>query len=137
MPSMASITVKKFDGTTDIVFDALSGSPGDGAPAVWRQDTGAAATLPNAFRPVIKMMSNWNGPKTARRFNIEMKFPYALLNASTGFYESRDSGVIVVSYTAPQAIPSSAALEHVAQGFNLLGLTSLIRSSMFGGYAPT
>lgn len=70
MPTMANITVKKFDGTTDIVFDALSGSGGDGSPAVWRQDTGAAAGLPVGLRKSFKLWTTWNGPKTADRKSV-------------------------------------------------------------------
>ena len=55
MPSMASITVKKYDGTTDIVFDALSASGGDNSPAVWRQDTGATAGLPVGLRSLFRL----------------------------------------------------------------------------------
>jgi hypothetical protein len=50
MPTMASITVKKADGTTDIVYDALAASGGDNSPAAWRQDTGAVAPLPEIGR---------------------------------------------------------------------------------------
>lgn len=46
MPTMANITVKKADGTTDIVFDAIAGSGGDTSAARWRQDTGNTVGLP-------------------------------------------------------------------------------------------
>lgn len=78
MPSMASITVKKFDGTTDIVYDALSASGGDSSPAVWRQDTGAAAGLPVGLRNLFKLLTKWNGPKTARQMTFEYVAPYAV-----------------------------------------------------------
>lgn len=55
MPTMANLTVKKYDGVTDIVYDALSASGGDGSPAVWRQDTGAVAALPVGLRKAFKL----------------------------------------------------------------------------------
>lgn len=35
MPQMANITVKKADGTTDVVYTALTPAGGDNSPARW------------------------------------------------------------------------------------------------------
>lgn len=135
MPSMASITVKKFDGTTDIVYDALSASGGDGSPAVWRQDTGAAAGLPVGLRPVLKLVSTWNGPKSARQMKFNFVMPYALQDSTTTKYSATDRIVADGIITMPQAIPA-ANLNEVYQLLNLLAAT-LVKQSVAAGYSPT
>lgn len=134
MPSMASITVKKSDGTTDIVFDAVTGSGGDSSPAVWRQDTGAVAGLPVGLRSSFKLTSKWNGPKTARQLSFEFSMPYAVQDSTTTLYAAKDKVVMTGVVTMPQAIPG-ANLNEVAQGLNLLAAT-LVKSAVQAGYAP-
>lgn len=136
MPTMASITVKKSDGTTDIVYDALSGSGGDGSPAVWRQDTGAAAGLPVGLRSLFKLWTNWNGPKTARQMKFNFVSPYAVQDSTTTLYGAKDRVVFDGMITIPQGIPSSQINEAIYQGLNLLGAT-LVKQSGSSGYAPT
>lgn len=136
MPSMASITVKKYDGTTDIVFDALSASGGDGSPAVWRQDTGAAAGMPVGLRKLFKLWTSWNGPKTARQVKFRMEFPYAVQDSTTTLYSAKDRVVFDGIITVPQAIPATDINEAVYQGLNLLSST-LVKQSGAAGYSPT
>jgi hypothetical protein len=135
MPSMASITVKKADGTTDIVYDSVSASGGEGSPAVWRQDTGAAAGLPVGLRSSFKLASKWNGPKTARQLSFEYNLPYAVQDSTTTLYSAKDKVVMTGIITMPQGIPSSV-LNEVNQALNLLAST-LVKSSAQAGYAPT
>lgn len=135
MPAMASITVKKNDGTTDIVYDALSASGGDGSPAVWRQDTGAAAALPVGLRQTLKVWSTWNGPKTARQMKFNFVYPYAVQDSTTTLYSAKDRMVFDGIITMPQAIPA-ATLNEIAQLHNLLA-AALIKQAVQAGYAPT
>lgn len=136
MPTMASMTVKKYDGTTDIVYDALSSSPGDGSPAVWRQDTGATAGLPVGLRKVFKLWTQWNGPKTARQMKFNFVVPYAVQDSTTTLYSARDRVVFDGIVTIPQGIPSTEINEAVYQGLNLLA-NSLVKSAGAAGFAPT
>jgi hypothetical protein len=133
---MASITVKKFDGTTDIVYDALSASGGDNSPAVWRQDTGAAAGLPVGLRAILKLWTLWNGPKTARQMKINFVAPYAVQDSTTTLYSAKDRVVFDGIITLPQAIPADNLNEAVYQVMNLLAAT-LVKQSGAAGYAPT
>jgi len=135
MPTMASITVKKADTTTDIIYDAVAGSGGEGSPAVWRQDTGAAAGLPVGLRSFFKLTSKWNGPKTARQLSFELVMPYAVQDSTTTLYSAKDRVVGVATFTMPQAIPA-ANLNEVSQLLNLMAAT-LTKSSVQAGYAPT
>lgn len=138
MPAMAAIVCKKADETTDITYDALSGSPGDNGQAMWRQDTGAAAGLPVGHRATLTMSTQWNGPRTARRATLVYKRPYALLNSTTNRYESQDSLVARTEITVPQAIPASEINEGVYQFLNLIGKTSgLVKQCVAAGYAAT
>jgi len=132
---MASITVKKADGTTDIVFDNLAASGGDNSPAVWRQDTGAAAGLPVGLRSLFRVSSKWNGPKTARQVTFEFTQPYAVQDSTTTKYSATDRVVFNGVVTLPQAIPA-ANLNEVVQVLNLLAST-LIKSAVQAGYAPS
>jgi hypothetical protein len=132
---MASITVKKFDGVTDIVYDALSASGGDGSPAVWRQDTGAAAGLPVGLRPILKLTSTWNGPKTARQMKYNFVMPYAVQDSTTTKYSATDRIVADGIITMPQGIPA-ANLNEVYQLLNLLAAV-LVKQAVAAGYSPT
>lgn len=135
MPTMAAITVKKFDGTTDIVYDNVAASGGDGSPAVWRQDTGANAALPVGLRNVFKFWTGWNGPKTARQAKYNFVSPYALQDSTTTKYSASDRVVIDGIMTIPQALPASAINEAIYQACNLLAAT-LIKQAAAAGYAP-
>lgn len=135
MPTMASITVKKADGTTDIVYDALAPAGGDGSQAVWRQDTGAAAGLPVGHRATLTMSTVWNGPRTARRGVLIFKRPYSVLNTTTNKYETTDEELFRLEFTLPSAIPGSELNEGVYQGMNLCAST-LIKQAFAAGYAP-
>lgn len=134
MPTMASITVKKADGTTDIIFDSLVGAGGDGTPALWRQDTGQAAGFPVGLRPVLKLDSRWNGPKSARLMPFEMVFPYATQDSTTTLYTAQNRVVWTGNVTLPQAIPAAWLSEAAYQGGNLLA-SALIKSCIAAGYS--
>jgi hypothetical protein len=135
MPSMASITVKKADNTTDITYDAIAASAGDTSPAVWRQDTGAVAGLPVGLRSVFKLLTQWNGPKTARQMKFNFVRPYAVQNSTTTLFSANDRVVLDGIITVPQGLPASEINESVAQALNLLAST-LVKSSGQIGYAP-
>jgi hypothetical protein len=136
MPTMASITVKKADGTTDIVFDSISAAGGDTSPAVWRQDTGNTAGLPVGLRSMVKLTSKWNGPKSARQVAYEAVFPYAVLSNDTGLYSARDRVVATGIITMPQGIPATQLAEAAAQIPNLIA-SALFKSAFAAGYSPT
>lgn len=135
MPSMANLTVKKADGTTDITYDAITASGGDRTPAVWRQDTGASADLPVGLRATLSLSTQWNGPKTARNANFSFVFPCAVEDSTTGLYSAKDRIPMSGNITIPQNATPAQINEAVYQLFNLLA-TSLVKSSVAAGYAP-
>jgi hypothetical protein len=135
MPIMASITVKKADGTTNIVYDAVSASGGDATPAVWRQDTGANAALPVGLRSIFRMMTQWNGPKTARQVKVSFNAPYAVQDSTTTLFTAKDRALFDGNFTIPQGLPASQINEFVAQCFNLVASQLVVQSAQ-AGYAP-
>jgi len=135
MPAMASITVKKLDTVTDVIYDAVTGSPGDTGLALWRQDTGQPAALPLGHRAWLSFATRFNGPRTARRFIGQYVMPYTVLNASTGRYEAKDRIVFDLSGVMPQEIPVTFLSEGAYQGLNLFG-SLLIKQAAASGYAP-
>lgn len=136
MPAIANYTVKKADGTTDIVFNAMSGSAGDNSPAFWRQDTGAAAGLPIGLRSTLKVSSGWNGPKTARRVTLQGVFPYAVQDSTTTLYMARDRALFDGVFLLPQSMPSTNLLEFVHQMCNLIS-NQQTKDQAYYGYAAT
>lgn len=127
MPQMANITVKASNGTTDVVFTALTPSAGDKTPAVWRAE--AASTIP-ANRPVVNCRSQWNGNRDARRIEFSGTFPYIDANGLV-------AAKVPMSFqmTVPTAIPDATVSEAVAQLTNFIS-SSLARDSLKSGYSP-
>ncbi len=133
MPTATSITVKKYDGTTDIVWTLLASSGGDNSPAVWRSET-AAGTV--GQRPTFKISARDNGPKTARRVDFSGAFPSVYTNSSTGQTEVRGTIPFTASFAVPSNLSSTDMNEAAAQLTNLIAY-SLSKDSIRLGYAPT
>lgn len=131
MASIANITVRKNDGTTDIVYTALVPSAGDTVPALWRADTVSA--IP-AHRPTLKMLTQNNSKKNARVERISYAFP---VFQTVGGVETK-IGVIPMELNATIGTNFDTAVinEAVSQFGNLI-VSALIRQSMKDGYAPT
>jgi len=131
MPTMANITVKASNGTTDVVYVAKSPSAGDKVPARWAVD--AASTIP-AFRPKASLVSRDNGNRNARTFEFDFSYPITAV----------ESGVTVLKATVPVkaslvlATNADATIvkEAIYQSGNLL-VSSLMRAAFEDGYSPT
>lgn len=132
MPQMANITVKKNDGTTDIVYTAMIPSAGDKSAAIWRSNS--VGTAP-AFRPELTCLSQSNGPRTARRVNLKFSYP-SLVTGSDGKVSVADRAIIEVSAVVPQGMADADLNEAVSQGLNLAAST-LIKDTVKAGFAPT
>lgn len=130
MPSMANITVKAANGTTDVVYTALAPSGGDSTPAYWRAEgAGASASV----RPVFSLMSKSNGPKTARRVTGNGTYPHV---ATVDGVETVVNRIpFEFSFLVPLAVPDTVVAEAVHQMSNLVAAT-LVRDSVKSGFAP-
>lgn len=133
MPSMANITVKKNDGTTDVVFVALNPSSGDTVPAFWRQD--AMATQAD-LRATLALRSQWNGPRTARRIEATYQYPHVSTDSTTGITTIVARVPVSISWTVPSNVPDTVVAEAISQCANLMAST-LIKDSCKVGFAPT
>lgn len=131
MPNMANITVKKADGTTDIVWTNKSPSAGDKVPAIWRSDTVGASV---AFRPEFRLWSYGASGGTQRSVKSSLVYPILEVDGTI----TRVIGYCTqVSETKLLLKASDADSKECAyQGFNLLG-SALVKQSVWEGFAPT
>lgn len=130
MPQMANITVKKADGTTDVTFTANVPSAGDKSPASWTQNSESARSL----RPTISTLSQYNGPRDARRVSFVGKFP--VVREAAGVPTKVATIPVEATIALPLVITDSEASEAAAQFANILRST-LMQQVLSSGYAPT
>lgn len=132
MPQIANITVKKNDGTTDVIYTAVVPSAGDKSPAIWRnQSVGSAA----GHQPQVQMTSRANGLGTARR--VELTGTYgSLVTGSDGKVNVGDRVIVQMSAVIPLSMPTSDVNEAVSQLLNVLSST-LVKDSVKTGFSPT
>jgi len=132
MPSLANITVKKNDGTTDITWTGVAASAGDKSPAMWRSQTVGSAP---GFQPVFQMTSRPNGTGTARRVDVSIVYPYTTTGTDGKTYLA-EKAIFTGSMVAPQGMPTTDFNEAVAQAMNLLA-SSLVKQCFQAGFAAT
>lgn len=131
MPQMANVTVKAANGTTDVVYTALTPSAGDAIPAKWRVETASTVV---ANRPVQSLLAQDTAKKDARKVILRGKYPVErIINGAVvqvGVIPLEFSGVIGMQFT--QAEIDEAVMQHT----NFCA-HSLIRDSFKSGYGPT
>lgn len=131
MPSLANITVKKADGTTDVIYTAIAGAAGDKTQAVFRNNT-VGTTV--AERPSLLIASRDNGPKTGRRVEVNFAWPTSVTDtAGNKTITGRMAGS--ASVLIPQNQDVATINEQAHQFGNLLG-AALMRASFAEGFAP-
>lgn len=133
MPTMADITVKKADGTTNVVFVAAVPSAGDKSPAVWTQD---AYSGTQGHRPRFEMQTQDNGTATIRQARWKFSYPCFYTDTTTS------QEVVIKSlgfdgiFYMPKELTTTQWNEAWAQFGNLL-CSTLVRSAVQVGFAPT
>lgn len=133
MTAAADITVKKADGTTNILWSLVASAGGDTSPAVWRSNS-ASGTL--GQRPTISIKSRNNGDNTARRVEYNAVFPSVYTDSSSGLTQIRSKCVWSGSVVVPLDMADTDRNEQAAQVANLIA-SSLFVSTFNSGYAPT
>ncbi len=133
MPSQADITVKKADGSTDITYNALSPSAGNGVPAVWRANAAGAAP---SQRPELRMTSSDVGGGTGRRTRKTYRYPWVVTDTNLGTSYVKDHVQISMEVLTPVGVPDTVTNEAVAQFANLNDSPLLVSSDQTG-FAPT
>jgi len=133
MPTMANITVKKADGTTDIVYTALTPSAGDKGAAQWRVESiGVVA----GNRPVFQVMTRASQDKGARIIEGKLVYPETFTDSTTGLISTKNRELFSFSAITHMNASDSAIAELAAQAANLVKST-LIQDVLKTGYAPT
>lgn len=130
MPNQANITIKAADGTTDVVFTALTPAAGDRTPARWANlSANARANL----RPTAEMTSRFNNARSARHVDFVLKYPEVVTVDGV----DRIVGTALMSATCvvPLQVSDPVISEAVAQFGNMLK-NALVSGSVKVGYAP-
>jgi len=133
MPNMADITVKKADGTTDIVWSALSPSAGDKVAAIWRSQTVGAAV---AYRPEFKLWTFSAPNGTQRVAKATLVYPVTETDSSSGLTKVVGFITQVVETKVLGLAADTVAAEAVYQAQNLMA-SALVKQSIKDGFAPT
>lgn len=132
MPQIANITIKKNDGTTDVLYTAVVPSAGDKSPAVWRNLTVGTAA---GHRPEARLTSRANGTGTARRMDGAFTYP-TLVTDTSGKTQVADRFILNLSGVIPLGMPDTDLNEAVSQALNFFA-AQLSKDSFKSGYAPT
>lgn len=130
MPTMANITVKKFDGVTDIVWTNVQRSSGDKSPAIWRSDT--VSTIPSN-RPRAEMTSRSNAKGNTRIMELDVEYP--ILATVGGVETVLGRQPVKIFIPVIQDLDATQVREAVAQAINLAGST-LVKAAFQEGYSP-
>jgi hypothetical protein len=131
MPTMANITVKAANGTTDVVYVAKSPSAGDTVPAIWRNES--VGTAP-AHMPELRL--TWrespNGQK--RRGRATYVYPQIATDTTTSTTSVVDKASAGVDFELPKGFPITSASEFAAQFGNLFA-SALVKACNADGYS--
>lgn len=132
MPDMADITVKKYDGTTDITYTKKVASGGDKSPAIWRSTTVGTAS---GHQPELRVTSRPNGPNSGRRVDVAYSYP-SLVTGSDGRINIADRFNGTASFIVPLGMLTVDLREAAYQVANLMA-SSLMKSMVNDGFAAT
>lgn len=133
MANMASITVKKADGTTDVIYVAATPSAGDKNAAVWTQNAFSGI---QGFRPRFELATQDNGPGTIRQARLKYNYPSLYTDSTTSLQKLLGSVGFDGTLFMPKTLTTSEWKEAWAQLGNLL-CSTLVRDSIETGFAPT
>jgi hypothetical protein len=131
MTQAADITVKKADGTTDIVWTLKQPASGDDSKAVWRSDT--VGNKP-ATRPEFSVSAK-SASSGVRHVNGTISYPSYITDAD-GIQQIQGVGYFNFHASIPPGMLDSDATQLSAQGANLLAST-IMKAVNSSGFAPT
>jgi len=132
MPTMANITVKKDDNTTDVTYTAVVAAGGDKSPAIWRDNAFGGTS---GQRPEFRVSSRSNGDGTARRIDLNFTYPSLYTDTTTCLTNVSARANFQASAVIPANMPDAFAAEFGAQIGNLIA-ASLIEDCLTTGFAP-
>lgn len=133
MPTMANITIKKNDGTTDIVYTAVTPSSGDNSPAVWKSQT--VGNAPN-HQPEFRLVGK-EAAKGAKRFlRSTYQYPQIATNTTTSLTSVVDKASAFTDWTFPKGMAQADINEFVSQYANML-VSTLVKDCVKAGYSAS
>lgn len=133
MPSIANLTVKKNDGTTDITYTAASPASGDSTPAVWKSQTVGTAL---AHQPELRLTARDAKRGLARELRTTFQYPEIMTNSTTGQTTVANRAMASTTWTFDKSMKASDVNEFVAQYANLMA-AALLKSCVQSGYSAT
>ncbi len=133
MPSIANLTIKKNDGTTDIVYSAVSPSSGDGVPAAWKSAT--VGTAPS-HQPEFRLSARESGKGTSRALRSTFQYPQIATNSTTGLTSVADKATFSTDWLIPKDMNQADINEAVSQYANLL-VATLVKDCVKAGYSAS
>lgn len=113
MALLANITVKKFDGTTDITYTGIDPAGGD-VPALWRSQTVGNA---QAHQPDLRVSSKKRGSLVDMKATY--RYPQIATNSTTGVTSVQRYLSGSLSATYDMGMATADVNEAVAQFLNL------------------
>lgn len=132
MPTMANVTVKKNDGTTDQIYTAVRGSQGPTVPAILRNSTPGTA---QSHKPEVWISSrNLNAGKL-QELKVTGKWPQIATNSTTNVTSVVQTAKFRASFELPVDMAQTDRDEFASQMTNVLAST-LLKSSIKEGDAP-
>jgi len=133
MPAIANITVKKNDGTTDIIWTGVQPSSGDGTPATWKSQTVGTAS---AHQPELRLSARDANKGSHRLLRLTFQYPQIATNSTTSVTSVVQKATSTLEMEIPKAMASADVNEAVSQLTNLID-SSLIVSCLKEGYSAT
>jgi len=130
---MADITIKKSDGTTNVTYTQVTASGGEKSPAVWR-DNSFGGTI--GQRPELRVRAQANGSQTTRRVEGSYTMPQLYTDTTTSLSKVAARANASFSAAVPLDMTDAQLSEFAAQFGNLVAST-LLKSVLASGYAPT
>lgn len=132
MPQIANITVKKYDGTTDVTYTAMQPSAGDNQPAIWKEtNTGTV----RAGNPELALVARSGGNRRVRRITGSYIYPKVRLDSAS---QAVVSGGMSASFTVtvPQEMTATEIRESTSQFANLVA-SALVKSCLETGFSAS
>lgn len=131
MAAIANITIKKADGTTDVVYSALTGAPGDGTPAKWRHED---VTLPIGQRATLTSVTKANGKADARQVQLRVRRP--VVRTVNSVPTLIGTIPFEINATLGEQYTQAEIDEATAQALNFAAV-AVLRDVFKTGYSPT
>lgn len=133
MPSMANITVKKNDGTTDIVYTGVSPSSGDATAAIWKSQTVGSAP---AHQPEFRLTGRDASSGLKRALRSTYVYPQIATDTTTSLTSVVDRAQADTNWNFPKGMSQADINEFVSQYANML-VATLIKDCVKQGYSAS